>query len=65
MTHEDARRLAFALRDELWSASPELLERLKDRGGLDVGLNPPDEREDEELTELVWRALEQAGLAER
>ena len=29
-----------------------------------VGLNPPDEVEDEELTELVWRALQQAGLAQ-
>jgi len=60
---EDARRLANALRDQLWStASDDLLQRLADRGGLNVGLNPPDELEDEELVEVVWRALEAAGL---
>jgi hypothetical protein len=49
----------------LWSsASDELLQRLSDRGGLNVGLNPPDETEDEELTELVWRAAQAAGLAD-
>ncbi len=31
---------------------------------MNVGLNPPDEVEDEELTELVWRALKHAGLAD-
>jgi hypothetical protein len=62
---QDARRLAGALRDQLWSsASDELLQRLSDRGGLNVGLNPPDETEDEELTELVWRAAQAAGLAD-
>jgi hypothetical protein len=61
----DARRLANALRDQLWStASEDLLSRLADRGGMNVGLNPRDEVEDEELTELVWRALKQAGLAD-
>jgi hypothetical protein len=53
----EARRLAQALRNELWfSASDELLERLADRGGMKVGLNPPEEIEDEELAEVVWRA---------
>jgi hypothetical protein len=52
------------LRNELWfSASDELLERLAERGGLNIGLNPPEETEDEELTELVWRALRAIGLA--
>jgi hypothetical protein len=60
----EARRLAHALRDELWSsASPELLARLADRGGMAAGLNPPDEIEDEELVELVWRALQSVELA--
>jgi hypothetical protein len=64
MDRNDARRLAGALREQLWStASPALLDRLADRGGLNVGLNPPDEREDEELTELVWQALRRTGLA--
>jgi hypothetical protein len=59
-----ARRLAFALRNELWfSASDELLERLAERGGLNIGLNPPEETEDEDLTELVWPALRAIGLA--
>jgi hypothetical protein len=63
---DDARRLANALRDELWStASDELLQRLGDRGGMNVGLNPPDEVEDEELVETVWRAVQAAGLADR
>jgi hypothetical protein len=53
----EARRLAQALRNELWfSASDELLGRLADRGGMKVGLNPPEEIEDEELAEVVWRA---------
>jgi hypothetical protein len=61
---QDARRLAGALRDQLWAtASDELLQRLSDRGGLNVGLNPPDETQDEELVEIVWRAVEAAGLA--
>ena len=61
----DARRLANALRDQLWATgSEDLLSRLADRGGMNVGLNPPDEVEDEELTELVWRALKHAGLAD-
>jgi hypothetical protein len=61
----EARRLAQALRTELWSsASDELLLRLTDRGGMNVGLNPPDETEDEELAELVWRALQSIELAE-
>jgi len=60
---EDARRLANALREELWStASDELLQRLGDRGGMNVGLNPPDDLEDEELIDVVWRALEASGL---
>ena len=64
MERQDARRLANALRDQFWStASDELLQRLADRGGLNVGLNPPDDLEDEELVELVWRAAEAAGLA--
>jgi hypothetical protein len=61
----DARRFANALRDQLWStASDDLLQRLADRGGMNVGLNPPEEVEDEELVELVWRACEVAGLAD-
>ena len=65
MDRSEARRLAQALRTELWSsASDELLLRLSDRGGMNVGLNPPDETEDEELTELVWRALQSIELAE-
>jgi len=51
----EARRLAQALRNELWfSGSDELLGRLADRGGIKLGLNPPEEIEDEELAELVW-----------
>lgn len=66
MDRDDARRLANALRDELWStASDELLQRLGDRGGMNVGLNPPDEVEDKELVETVWRAAQAAGLADR
>ena len=58
-----ACRLAFALRNELWfNASDELLERLAERGGLNIGLNPPEQTEDEELTELVSRALQAIGL---
>lgn len=65
MNHEDARRLAWALRDELWStASDELLDRLVERGGMKVGLNPPDDREDEELVDVVWRAVGRSGLAD-
>ena len=61
----EARRLAQALRKELWvSASDELLERLADRGGMKVGLNPPEQIEDEELAEVVWRALRSIELAE-
>jgi hypothetical protein len=61
----EARRLTNALRDQLWStASDELLARLGDRGGMKVGLNPPDETEDEELVQLLWRALQKAGLAD-
>ena len=64
MDREDARRLARALRDRLWSgASSDLLARLVDRGGINVGLNPPDEIEDDELVELVWQSLQQAGFA--
>jgi hypothetical protein len=29
-----------------------------------VGLNPPDETEDEELVEVVWRALQSIELAD-
>jgi hypothetical protein len=29
---------------------------------MNVGLNPPDDVEDEELAELVWRALKASGL---
>jgi len=65
MDRNDARRLAHALRDQLWSTgSDELLQRLADRGGMNVGLNPPDEVEDEELVRVLWRALEATGLAE-
>jgi hypothetical protein len=61
----EARRLAQALRKELWvSASDELLERLADRGGMKVGLNPPEQIEDEELAEVVWRALRLIDCAE-
>ena len=60
-----ARRLAEALRSELWfSASNDLLARLGDRGGVNVGLNPSEEFQDEELVEVVWRALQAVGLAE-
>jgi hypothetical protein len=62
---DQARRLAHALRDQLWStASDDLLSRLADRGGMKVGLNPPDDIEDEELAQVVWRALEAIGLAD-
>jgi hypothetical protein len=65
MDRSEARRLAHALRAELWStASDELLARLADRGGMNVGLNPPEETEDEELAEVVWRALQSVKLAE-
>ena len=65
MDRDDARRLTNALRDQLWStASDELLRRLADRGGMNVGLNPPDDTEDDELVEVVWRALQSTGLAE-
>jgi hypothetical protein len=48
MHRSDARRLALALRDELWSSA---------------SAEPPDDTEDEELAGLVWRALRSAGLA--
>jgi len=65
MNRRDARLLALALRDELWSqSSEELLARLADRGGIRAGLNPPDDSDDVELEEAVWRALQHAGLAE-
>jgi hypothetical protein len=65
MDRSEAGRLAQSLRNELWStASDQLLARLADRGGLNVGLNPPEETEDEELAEIVWRALQSIGLAE-
>jgi len=64
MDRVEARRLSHALRDELWShASDELLQRLADRGGITVGLNPPDHLEDDELAALVWSALERCSLA--
>jgi hypothetical protein len=64
MDRDDARRLSNALRDQLWStASDALLDRLSDRGGMKVGLNPPSNVEDEELTEVLWRALEATGFA--
>jgi hypothetical protein len=64
MDRDDARQLALAFRDELWTdASAELLQRLADRGGMNAGLNPPDDVEDEELTALLWRALVRCGLA--
>jgi hypothetical protein len=28
-----------------------------------VGLNPPDDIEDDELVDVVWRAVGKAGLA--
>jgi hypothetical protein len=66
VNHEDARRLARALQDELWShASDDLLATLRDRGGMQVGLNPPDDVEDEELVDVVWRAVGKAGLADQ
>jgi hypothetical protein len=65
MDRSESRRLANALRSELWStASDELLAQLADRGGMNVGLNPPDETEDDELAEVVWRALQSEKLAE-
>lgn len=49
----------------MWfTASNDLLARLADRGGMKLGLNPPEEIEDEELAEVVWRALQAAKLAE-
>jgi hypothetical protein len=65
MDRRDARLLATALRSEFWAtASDELLARLADRGGMNLGLNPPEETEDEELAELVWRALRSTELAD-
>jgi hypothetical protein len=65
MDRRDARLLATALRSEFWAtASDELLARLADRGGMNLGLNPPEETEDEELAEVVWRALQSVKLAE-
>jgi hypothetical protein len=65
MDRAETRRLARALEVELWfAASDELLTRLAERGGINVGLNPPVEAEDEELTELLWRALQSTDLAE-
>jgi hypothetical protein len=62
---EDAKRLAHALRDELWStASDELLDRLADRGGMKAGLNPPDDTEDDEFVDVVCRAVAKAGLGD-
>jgi hypothetical protein len=52
------------LRAELFTASDELLARLGDRGGINAGLNPREEIEDEELAEAVWRALQAIELAE-
>jgi hypothetical protein len=64
MDRSEARLLARALRTEFWStASNELLARLADRGGLNVGLNPPDETDDDDLEQVLWRALQSAGLA--
>jgi hypothetical protein len=65
MDRGEARRLANALRLQFWStASDELLTRLAERGGMNVGLNPPEATEDDELAEVVWRALQSVGLAE-
>jgi hypothetical protein len=65
MNRIDANRLAHALRHELWTtSSDDLLARLADRGGITVGLNPPDETDDDELAQVVWRALLAIGLAE-
>jgi hypothetical protein len=65
MDRRDARLLATALRSELWAtASNELLTRLADRGGMNLGLNPPEEAEDDELAELVWRALRSIELVD-
>lgn len=65
MDRSEARRLAQALRAELWfRGSDELLARLVDRGGMNAGLNPPEEIEDEELAEVVWRALQSTELAD-
>jgi hypothetical protein len=65
MNRGDARRLAWALREELWcQPSEDLLARLADRGGLRLGLNPPDAVADEELEQVVWQALQRAGLAD-
>jgi len=66
MDRSEVRLLARALRAEFWStASDELLARLADRGGLNLGLNPPDDIEDDELEEVLWRALQSIGLAAR
>ncbi len=65
MDRDDADRLARALRAELWSTpGDDLLARLTDRGGMNAGLNPPEETEDAEPAELVWRAVRSAGLAD-
>ena len=65
MDRSEANRFAHALRNELWfTASNALLDRLAGRDGMNVGLNPPEETQDEELAELVWRALQAAELAE-
>lgn len=65
MDRRDARLLATALRSEFWAtASNGLLARLADRGGMNLGLNPPEGTEDEELAELVWRALQSIELAD-
>ena len=64
MNQSEARRLSDALRNELWStASNELLARLADRGGINAGLNPAEDIEDDELADVLWRALQTIGLA--
>jgi hypothetical protein len=61
---QDARRLANALRDQLWSTAMTYCIGSPIAAGMSVGLNPPEDAEDEELVEMVWRALVAAGLGD-
>ena len=65
MNRRDARRLAGALREEL-GASParSCCRDSRTAAGSASASNPPDEVADEELEQVVWQALQRAGLAD-